>query len=376
MIADVPLGLFLSGGIDSAAIAAVATEGGGADVRTINIGFDQPEYDESEQAAAVAADLGTSHQTIRLSGQDILDDVDAVLAAVDQPTVDGVNTYFVSRAARRAGLTVALSGLGGDELFGGYASFRDVPRAMRWHRRLRMIGPGRRVLSAALAMSGRRGWHKAVEMLRRTGTLAQLYLLRRELFLPEERRSLQSLPAGCDPSCGLTLGALDEFAAHTSADDAINSLSRFELTSYMRHMLLRDGDVFSMAHALEVRFPLLDHILVEHAMNLPGAWKRPDPRPKPMLIDAAGSRFPTRVSMLPKRGFTVPWPAWLRGPLRAWAREAISDADVWKSLGFDGAAPLRLWDRFAGGDERIAGLQILALVVLANFTRRHHLRAA
>src|SRR5439155_6046165 len=109
MIADVPLGLFLSGGIDSAAIAAVATEGGGADVRTINIGFDQPEYDESEQAAAVAADLGTSHQTVRLSGQDILDDVDAVLAAVDQPTVDGVNTYFVSRAARRAGLTVALS---------------------------------------------------------------------------------------------------------------------------------------------------------------------------------------------------------------------------------------------------------------------------
>jgi asparagine synthase (glutamine-hydrolysing) len=111
-------------------------------------------------------------------------------------------------------------------------------------------------------------------------------------------------------------------------------------------------------------------------MKLPGSWKTPDPRPKPMLIDAAGSRFPNRVSMLPKRGFTVPWPAWLRGPLRTWARDAISDRDVWTVLGFDGSVPLRLWERFLGGDERVAGLQILALVVLANFGRRHQLRAA
>ena len=143
LIADVPLGLFLSGGIDSGALATVATEVNGP-VRTITVGFDQPEFDETEAAESVAKILRTEHVSLRLTGHDLLDDLPGALAAVDQPTVDGFNTYFVSRATRRAGLKVALSGLGGDELFGGYASFRDVPRAVRWRRHLRKLGQTRR----------------------------------------------------------------------------------------------------------------------------------------------------------------------------------------------------------------------------------------
>jgi asparagine synthase (glutamine-hydrolysing) len=130
LIADVPLGLFLSGGVDSAALATIATEVSSATVETISIGFDQPEFDETDAARAVAEQLGTHHQFVRLTGQDVLDDLPDGLASIDQPSVDGFNTFFVSRAARRAGLTVALSGLGGDELFGGYASFRDAPMAV------------------------------------------------------------------------------------------------------------------------------------------------------------------------------------------------------------------------------------------------------
>jgi asparagine synthase (glutamine-hydrolysing) len=149
LIADVPLGLFLSGGVDSASLVAVATEVAGSDIQTVSIGFDQKEFDESEQAAAIARGFGTTHRNIHLKGDDVCADLPEVLAAMDQPTVDGFNTFFVSRAARRAGLTVALSGLGGDELFGGYASFRDVPRAVAWQEIFRRV-PGRKTLAGAM----------------------------------------------------------------------------------------------------------------------------------------------------------------------------------------------------------------------------------
>ena len=190
LIADVPLGLFLSAGIDSGALTAIATEVAGTTVETISIGFDQPEFDETEAAGIVAQVLGTRHRVVRLTGQDLLDDMPDALAAIDQPTVNGFNTYFVSRAARRAGLTVALSGLGGDELFGGYASFNDVPRALRARRRLAWTGPLQLALAGG-ASFGRPDGIKAAAMFGRESTPIQMYLLRRELFLPEERRSLQ-----------------------------------------------------------------------------------------------------------------------------------------------------------------------------------------
>jgi asparagine synthase (glutamine-hydrolysing) len=376
LLSDVPLGIFLSGGIDSSALAAVATEAAGADVQTISIGFDRPRFDETAEAAEVARLLGTAHRTLRLSGADVLADLPDVLAAVDQPTVDGFNTYFVARAARRAGLTVALSGVGGDELFGGYASFRDVPRARRWATRLR---PARRAGALAARVAGRlagRGGAKALEALARGGDAVRLYLLRRELFLPDDRRRLLPLPAESDAPCGVPRAVLDELRDRSRGLDPFNQVSLFELSAYLRHMLLRDADVFSMAHGLEVRVPLLDHRLVELVARMPGPQKQPDGRPKPLLLDAVGPRLPAAVGTRRKRGFTFPWDDWLRGPLRGRATRAMREGDVWQSLGIDPRGPSELWGRFEGGDRRVAALQVLALLVLADYAARHGLRVA
>jgi asparagine synthase (glutamine-hydrolysing) len=375
LLSDVPLGLFLSGGIDSAALATVATEVAGTDVQTVSVGFDQPEFDETEAAAEVARLLGTKHRTLRLTGEDVLRDLPDVLAAVDQPTVDGFNTYFVARTARRAGLTVALSGVGGDELFGGYASFRDVGRAMNWHARLGGLRWAGRLAAGVFARAGGRGGAKAASMLARPPSAAQMYLLRRELFLPADRRALLPLPLESDPWSGVPRDLLAELKERSRGLDPFNRVSLFELSAYMRNMLLRDADVFSMAHGLEIRVPLLDHRLVEETAALPGALKSPDPRPKPLLLDAVGPRLPRHVYTLPKRGFTFPWAAWLRGPLRQRAAEALSEGNVWKNLGISAEAPRDLWQRFDGGDRRVSALQVLALLVLAEFASRHNLKA-
>jgi asparagine synthase (glutamine-hydrolysing) len=376
MVSDVPLGVFLSGGIDSTALATLATEVAETKVRTISIGFDQDEFDESNTAAATALALQTEHHVIRLTGRDVLEMLPDALSAFDQPTVDGFNTYFVSQAARRLGLKVSLSGLGGDEIFGGYASFRDVPRAVRWRKRLRKLGPARQLLAAIVDRTGGRWGIKAAESLRRRPAPLSMYLLRRELFLPRDRRALHPVPAGIEPSNGIPRTALADMRELAATLDPVNQVSLFELSGYMRYMLLRDADVFSMAHGLEVRVPLLDHEVVEQVARLPGEFKRPDPRPKPLLIDAVGERMPAPVVQMPKRGFTFPWGAWLRGPLRERASRAIENRALWAGLGFNSEAPRAIWQRFLSGDNRVAALQVLGLVVLESFASRHGLRRA
>jgi asparagine synthase (glutamine-hydrolysing) len=381
LVSDVPLGLFLSGGIDSSALATIATEVS-SDVQTLSIGFDQPRFDESQTAADVASDLGAEHSTVRLTGDEMLSDMGEVFRAMDQPTVDGFNTYFVSRAARRAGLTVALSGIGGDELFGGYDTFRDVPRALALAQVANRLGasvfahtngegPGFRPPLAGRAAA------KVVELLHRDPSLASVYLLRRELFLAPERGALHPRPRGSDPSVGLPVAELAELASISSKADPTNAIAAYELAHYLRHMLLRDADVFSMAVGLEVRVPLLDHELVDVVAPLPGRWKRPaEARAKPLLLDAVGPRLPRSVETRKKRGFTFPWQGWLFGPLRDRARRALADRDVWRSLGVDEGAPGVMWQRFLAKDPRVGALQIIALWVLGEYAQRHSLLPA
>lgn len=370
--ADVPVGLFLSGGIDSATLATLVSERG-RQATTISIGFDQPELDESHTAAEIARALGTKHLTRRLSGREVLGSFEEVLAAADQPSVDGFNTWFVSREARRAGLKVVLSGVGGDELFAGYASFKDVPRARRLARLLAHLGPLASPLAplARLGGQGRRGL-KLGQVGLRGPDLLELYLLRRELWLPAERAALFPPARGR----GVPEAVLAPLRALARDPDPTNALSRLELSLYLRHMLLRDGDVFSMAHGLELRLPLLDHALVERVLPLPGRLKLParGGPPKPLLVAAAGPRLP-RIACGPKRGFTFPWEAWLRGPLAQRTRDALCARETWSQLGLDPQAVAALEERFRRRDPRVPALGLLSLVVLEDYARRHGLRA-
>jgi asparagine synthase (glutamine-hydrolysing) len=375
VLADVPVGLFLSGGIDSGVLATVATESRDVRLRSLTVGFDVPGFDEILAARATARELGTDHAEVVLTGESVLESFEEVLDATDQPTVDGFNTFHVSRAARRAGLTVALSGLGGDELFGGYASFRDVPRALRLSRLLSLLGPqARGPLSHAVRLGrtahlDQRMLAKLGELIRAPRDLVGLYLLRRELFSANDRRALMPLPKGCDPLSGLELDSLEELARWTDGTDAVDAVAGLELGGYMRHMLLRDSDVFSMRHALELRVPLLEPYVVEHAARARSEWRKPDPRSKPLLVDAAGPRLPERAWRAKKRGFTFPWASWLRGPLRSRATDSLAGGRL-ANIGLDAGAARAIWQRFERGDDATSPLQIIALMVLESLVAR------
>jgi asparagine synthase (glutamine-hydrolysing) len=369
LISDVPLGIFLSGGVDSSALATIASELQPQGLHTLSIGFDQPDFDETKEATELASALGTEHSVVRITGPELLDDIEHVLAAMDQPTVDGFNTFVVSRAARQAGLTVALSGLGGDELFGGYRSFRDVPLATSVRRLLPFSVRFPNGTARWAARFGGRATAKALELVARPASTVESYLLRRELFLLPERRSLHDATWS-----GLKMEGL--LSADLSRLSEPNQVSALELTSYMRDMLLRDADVFSMAVGLELRVPLLDHAIVDTVARLPGKWKTSDPRPKPLLLDAVGSGMPAPIGERQKRGFTFPWNAWLRGPMRDRARQCLMHKEVWQVVGIDPQVPSVLWDRFEDGDPVVGGLQIMALWVLQDYIERNQLTLA
>jgi asparagine synthase (glutamine-hydrolysing) len=373
LASDAPLGIFLSGGIDSTALLAMAAKSSEGRLKAVTIGFDTPEFDESAAAIETASSHSIEHLTAHLTGEEVLADLDTALAAIDQPTVDGLNIFFVSRAARALGLTVAVSGLGADELFGGYATFADVPRALRL--RENPIAHAGVRLGAPLIRN--RAALKMIEACRRPGDALAMYLLRRELFLPKERRALMPLPERCDAVTGLQSDLLDGAHRDSRELDGASRISFFEMNFYMRHMLLRDADAFSMAAALEYRVPFLDHRLVEAVLPLRAEWKQPDPRPKPLLLDLADGAVPPRVWQRAKRGFTFPWAEWMKPgrPLHEAARDAAHDRAAWNDLGLAPAAVEDTWERFERGDRRISALQILGFIVLRDFRTRHGLSA-
>jgi asparagine synthase (glutamine-hydrolysing) len=361
LISDVPLGVFLSGGIDSAAVAALAAEASRGPVETFTLAFDEAKFDETAQAAQTAKRFGCAHHQVRLPASRALTEIDAGLAAMDQPSADGLNTFFVARAAREAGLTVALSGLGGDEVFAGYASFRTFGRLLSAGRAAR-LAPTRaiRALLDANTFNGLPNrWKKLGSALACRGDLASTYTVLREMFSPRQRRQLLAADLPSGPSGTEIPGALAR-APRAGALDAVNALSALELSNYLRNTLLRDTDSLSMASSLEVRVPLLDHELVELAASIPGRAKLSKTANKPLLVDAVGT-LPPGIGGRAKRGFTLPLETWLRGPLRERARELLSSgpAGLWNPAGLE-----KLWSSFLHGEQYVSSSRVWTIAAL------------
>lgn len=257
VVADVPVGAFLSGGIDSAIVVGLMTQTGGAKLRTFSIGFDEAGYSEAGAAAETARYFGTEHHASVLSGRQVAGDIDTLLAALDQPTGDGINTYYASQAARAGGVTVALSGLGGDELFGGYPSFRTLPRLARWLPVWRALPEFTRSAFLARLSRGSTRQRKLADFLMYGRNLPELGSLQRRVFSAATCRSLLSpdvLQAiGQRAPHHPELGALSADLADAGTFDLI---SAWELRTYMADVLLRDSDVMSMRHSLELRCAL------------------------------------------------------------------------------------------------------------------------
>jgi len=316
MVSDVPVGVFLSGGIDSSTVTGILSCHGER-LSTFSIIFREAEYSEAEYSRLVARTFNTEHHELLVSQRDALAAIPAALMAMDQPTVDGLNTYFVSRQARTAGIKVALSGLGGDELFAGYSTFHTVPRMERFLKIWRLFPKAvQRGLSSAVGqfVPDTDQSRKLRTLATENGHLVDPYFLSRMLFTPQRRATLLSSIDSLElDRARATLG---QCVSRAMRLDPVNRVSYLESRCYMLNTLLRDTDVMSMAHGLEVRVPLIDHLLAERLMAMPGAWKIDRHTPKPMLVGALRGALPDRVIHRPKRGFTLPFEHWLRDELR------------------------------------------------------------
>jgi asparagine synthase (glutamine-hydrolysing) len=327
LVADVPVGVFLSAGIDSNVIAALAAETG-TQLRTVTLAFDEfvgTPNDEAPLAEAAAKALRSDHVTVRIGRGEFEELLDDFLMSMDQPTIDGLNTYLVSRAAAMQGLKVVLSGVGGDELFGGYPSFLQIPKLLAWGRYFRLLKPfGRTAQTVLGAMSVLGIPPKAPGLLFYSGDIASAYLLRRALHLEHELEALLD-----ESWLGQGLERLSTIQAITQALEPLRAagasvhaqVGALESCWYMRNQLLRDTDWSSMAHGLEVRVPFVDATLLE---RIGPALASSDPPSKRDLAVCA-QRLPSAMLDRAKTGFITPVQQWIARPgasargLRGWA---------------------------------------------------------
>jgi len=349
MVSDVPVGVFLSGGIDSSALAAILH---GDRLHTFSVVFRESDYTEGEYSRMVAQKFGTEHQEILISQQDALAAIPEALRAMDQPSIDGLNTYVISQHTRAAGIKVALSGLGGDELFAGYSTFRSVPRMERFAGAWRHVPYALRTPLAntfsALAPASDQN-RKLTALVRGNGNLLHPYFLSRELFSPGQTDELltavtpEDRVAACEP--------LREALARTAPLDPINRVSYLEARCYMLNTLLRDSDVMSMAHGLEVRVPLIDQQLAAGVFAVPGASKIDSATPKSLLVRALHGQLPDEIVHRKKRGFTLPFEHWLKDELRPEVESGIQDITRGPLAGvFRVQALRRVWEDFQKGN--------------------------
>jgi asparagine synthase (glutamine-hydrolysing) len=379
LVSDVPVGVFLSGGIDSSAIASLAVQASSNPVRTFNIAFDEGDFDESPYARAVANALGTDHHEIRLTQALFHEQLESALGGLDQPTFDGINTYFVSRAVREAGITVALSGAGGDELFGGYRSFLDIPRAASWSSRLSPLpksllrGAG---AAAARLLSGGGGlvppqtrYGKLGDALATRGDLISLYQISYGLFSESFLAQLWRGDAAPPTERGLPPQVAASLRERTRNADPLAAISALELSFFVGERLLRDTDTASMAVALEARVPLLDHEVVEAAASLPRRVRYAALGSKQPLRDAALANLDPALFDRPKSGFVLPLEHWTREALKDEMDRAFLDRPRCEEIGLDPDAVSNLWQAW---QQRAPGLywsRLWSLYTLLHWTR-------
>jgi asparagine synthase (glutamine-hydrolysing) len=362
MIADVPVGAFLSGGIDSAAVVALMTRISGERLKTFSIGFEAEGagMDERSAARVLADHYGTEHTEVIVTGEAVRREIGAIIRAMDQPSGDGLNTYLVSQATAQH-VKVALSGLGGDELFAGYPQFRMFEQADRYRRAWEGLPSPLRGGMSALA-GGFGPGRRAMTWLE--GDLLDRYERVRVLYGEKDKRSLYTPAFSAQINgTGSSLNYLGRYVREGDAGTTA-ALTRLELKNYMAHTLLRDTDAMSMAHSLEVRVPLIDHRLVEFAVRLPTHLKLREGRTKWAFVAAVKDLLPPEVVERPKRGFEMPVAAWMRTSLRDVVEDALSRESVTRRGMFSYEAVHREYGRFQKGQAPYLRLWSLAVLEL------------
>ena len=305
---------------------------------TFSVVFSEQQFSEASHSRLVAEKFKTDHCEVELSETALLASLPQAIAALDQPSMDGINTYVVSKAVKEAGVTVALSGLGGDELFGGYPSFRralTVQSTNRLAKRLlKVVAPiGQR------AQNGSAQREKFWQLAAGDGSAASVYDISRQVFSDE---MVNSLSASVHKGVGVTTHS----NGHT---DTFNAISKLELEGYMANTLLRDTDAMSMAHSLEVRVPFVDSVVADFVLGLPGAWKvngNAAAVTKPLLAEVLTDLLPGEFLTRKKMGFTLPFEKWMCGHLREEVSGVFEDENGLARAGIKQRVAKDVWQRF------------------------------
>ncbi len=321
MISDVPLGAFLSGGIDSSAVVGLMAECSEQPVHTFSITFKEAEFDESKYSSLIAKRFNTRHTPILLQANDFLQSFPNALKAMDNPSGDGFNTYLISKVTKEAGITVALSGIGGDELFAGYDSFRRWLQ-IREHWAWKMPGALRAFAGRALSLSNSTRLERFTELLNaQSAGIEHVYpAFRRVMAFKRAKKILNNSEEGQD----MTHLLLSERKSAFHQLPLLSQYTAAEMLGYTFNVLLKDTDQMSMASALEVREPFFDYHLIEYVLGIPDSLKYPR-YPKSLLVESLAPLLPDEIVHRPKKGFTLPWKQWLQHELHGWCQQNLNN---------------------------------------------------
>lgn len=366
MRADVPFGAFLSGGIDSSIVVGLMSRISEHPVNTFSITFQEKAYDESPYSELIAKRFRTKHTAIQLSAAHFLQTIPEALHAMDHPSGDGPNTYVVSKATRDAGVKMALSGLGGDEVFAGYDVFKRM-KTLEHQSWLNKIPTSLRKNFGSLLKSlkpSAASEKLAAALAQQRIDLAHFYPLTRQVLYENEVQQLLKYGQSASNPVQLLAQAVGGIRMPT-----LSKVSVLEMSTYMQNILLRDADQMSMAHALEIRVPFLDHRLIEFVLGVSDNHKYPH-TPKELLTSSMGDLIPREIIDRPKMGFTFPWALWMKNELRPFCEEHLSALQQVDAIRYD--AVHALWKRFLSGDPRITWSRIWPLVVLGHWVKQHH----
>ncbi|WP_290794772.1 asparagine synthase (glutamine-hydrolyzing) [Flavihumibacter sp. UBA7668] len=364
LVSDVPVGAFLSGGIDSSAVVALMSEVSSRPPETFNISFTEKEFDESAYAEMVAKKFNTHHHTILQKPEYMLDNLLPALNAMDTPSGDGINSYVVSKAIRDAGITVALSGIGGDELFAGYPFFHQYKKLKRYQPGWPITQPVRAL--AALAMGGGTSRKDRIRQLLQLKKLeiANLYPLFRQITTPAAFDSFLNLPCQEKDPVQKALEEIPELKNFP----IYAQVSIAEYLGYTQYTLLKDTDQMSMAVSLEVREPFFDHELIEYLIQVPDAIKEPQ-YPKQLLVESLGNLLPPEIVHRKKQGFVFPWEKWMKTTLHGFCETRLKEMADRNFI--NGKALLHQWQQFQKGDPSIRWMEIWLFVILSHWLNKN-----
>ena len=355
MVSDVPFGAFLSGGIDSSLMVALMSKFSNTSINTFNISFAEKEFSEAKYAEKIAKKYNTNHTEIKLTPNDLLDDIETALSFMDSPSADGINTFVVSKHTRKQGVKMAISGLGGDELFAGYPQFKQMNILNRFKSFDKVPIYLRTALAKTISNKSTRAEVKKVSN-----------------WLQTEKWDIQGLyPTFRQQSTDNDIAKIlntsqPEIISYYDKSTVLNNMSTNEIDTYLQHILLRDSDQMSMASALEVRVPFMDHELIDYILKIPDNYKYPT-TPKKLLVDSFPDILTPDIVNRKKMGFVFPWDKWLKNELKSFVELNLQELENYPEFNITGIQ--NMWSNYQKGDKSIYWTQIWGLVVLGNWLK-------